>query len=320
MARRRFGVVLLVPDPVRREVDGLRRALGAATLGLVPAHLTLVPPVNVKDEHLDAGLAKLRAAGQATLPFDLRLGPPTTFHPVTPTVYLAVGGDVDAVHRLRHAVFARPFARKLDHAFVPHVTLAEELPIERIGGALDALAEYVVDVAIDRLHVLEELRTAGGRRAWEPIADVPFRPRVVLSRGGLELEVSTTELVAPDAATTLSGVVPGDPVGADHRPGHGLVVTGRRAGVPVGLAVGWTLGHAGFLDVVAVSEQVRREGVGSHLVAHFEAEAEARGCLEVMASTPDEPAILALLARRGWARRPDRGRPSHEPVLLRRSI
>lgn len=313
-------MVLLVPDPVRREIDGLRRALGSSMLGLVPPHLTLVPPLNVREDDLDAGLAALRAVGERTLPFDLRLGPPTSFHPVTPTLYLAVGGDVDAVHRLRDDVFTRPFARELAHAFVPHVTLVEEVPVDRIAAATEMMRSYSVDVAIDRLHVLEETKLGDGRRAWEPIVDVPFRPRVVLSRGGLELEITTTELVAPDAAAAMAGVLAGDPVDAEHRPGWGLVVTGRREGQPVGLASGWTLGHAGYLDVVAVTNAVRREGVGSHLVAHFEAECAARGCLEVIGSAPDEPAILALLARRGWARRTERGRRSDEPVLLRRSL
>jgi hypothetical protein len=64
MGRRRLGVVLLVPDPVRREIDGLRRALGAGSLGRVPAHLTLVPPVNVREDDLEAGLRHLGDVGQ----------------------------------------------------------------------------------------------------------------------------------------------------------------------------------------------------------------------------------------------------------------
>ena len=312
-------MVLLVPDPVRREIDGLRRALGSSSLGLIPPHLTLVPPVNVRVDDLDAGLAALRAVGDRAVPFELRLGPPTSFHPVTPTVYLAVGGDVDAVHRLRNDVFARPFVRELLHAFVPHVTLTEEVSIDRIAAVTEMLQHYAVEVAIDRLHVLEQVRLNDGRRRWVPIVDVPFRPRVVLSRGGLELEVTTTQLVAPDCAAMV-GVLAGDPVRTERRPGSGLVVTGRRDGLPVGVATGWTLGHAGYLDVVAVTEEVRREGVGSHLVAHFETACAERGCLEVIGSAPDEPAILALLARRGWACRSDRGRRSDEPVLLRRSL
>jgi 2'-5' RNA ligase len=88
MPRLRLGVVLLVPPPVHREVDALRRACGDASLGRVPAHLTLVPPVNVREERFEDVLAVLRAAGAATRPFRLELGPPTTFLPDNPVLYL----------------------------------------------------------------------------------------------------------------------------------------------------------------------------------------------------------------------------------------
>ena len=50
--RVRLGVVLLVPPPVAGEIDGLRRAVGDGALGKVAPHVTLVPPVNVRDERL----------------------------------------------------------------------------------------------------------------------------------------------------------------------------------------------------------------------------------------------------------------------------
>ena len=61
-ARRRLGVVLLLDAPVADEVDGLRKALGDTSFGRIPAHLTLVPPVNVHRDGSTAALARLRAA------------------------------------------------------------------------------------------------------------------------------------------------------------------------------------------------------------------------------------------------------------------
>jgi 2'-5' RNA ligase/GNAT superfamily N-acetyltransferase len=313
-------VVLLVPDPVRREVDGLRRALGDKALGRVQPHLTLVPPVNVSEDDLVQGLDVLHQAAAAMMPFDLQLGPAATFHPVSATVYLAVGGDVGSVHRLRDRVFTRPFARPLDHAFVPHVTVADGIAVDRISASLDALAHYLVEVAIDRIHVLEECRLDDGRHVWEPLADVQFGPDAVVNRGGLELTLAISELVPPDAASAIEAINGGDPVRPEARPARGLVVTGRRDGEVVGVAIGWTLGGVGHLDTVAVAGPFRREGAGSHLVAYFESASAERGCTEVISVAPDEPAILALLARRGWARHLERGRRRDEPVVLRRPL
>ena len=56
MVRRRLGVVLLVPEPAATEIQGLRRAVDDPALDSIPPHLTLVPPVNVRE-----GLQNIRA-------------------------------------------------------------------------------------------------------------------------------------------------------------------------------------------------------------------------------------------------------------------
>lgn len=99
MPRVRLGVVLLVPPPVAAEVDGLRRALGDQRLDKIAPHVTLVPPVNVRDDRLVDAVDVLRGAAAAHPPLTLRLGPVATFLPASPTLYLAVdderGGDDD---------------------------------------------------------------------------------------------------------------------------------------------------------------------------------------------------------------------------------
>lgn len=171
MAGVRLGVALLVPPPFDSEIDGLRRALDDGSLGRMPAHLTLVPPVNVREDRLGAALAVLRAAAEATSPFSLPLGPPVTFLPDSPTLHLAVPADGDApVRALRERVFVDPLSRSLTWPFVPHVTLADEAAPGRIAAAAVALAGYRVEVGFDRVHLLRE----GPGRIWEPIADSPF--------------------------------------------------------------------------------------------------------------------------------------------------
>lgn len=175
MPRRRLGVALLLPQPAATEVDGLRRALGDGALGRIPAHLTLVPPVNVAADALADALDVLRRAAKQTRPLDLRLGPATTFAPVTPVVHLAVGGDIEALHALRDRVFRPPLERPLTHPFVPHVTVADDMDPARIPAATAALADYVVDVRVDVVHLLEEDRN----RVWRPIADAVLTRRWV---------------------------------------------------------------------------------------------------------------------------------------------
>jgi 2'-5' RNA ligase len=168
--KRRFGVALLVPAPLDHEVDGLRRALGDPALGRIPAHLTLVPPVNVRDDRVDDALAVLREASAAVEPFEAELGPAASFLPDNPVVYLDVGGDVGALNLLRDAVFVEPLARPLTWPFVPHVTIADDAAPERIEAALIALSDYRVRITFDAVHLLEEQPG----RLWEPIAEEPL--------------------------------------------------------------------------------------------------------------------------------------------------
>ena len=192
MPRVRLASALLVPEPFAREIEGLRRALGD-NLERVPAHLTLVPPVNVRVEDVSSVLAQLRSAAAAASPITVTLGPAATFHPVNPVVYLSVGGDVESVRAIRNGVFAGPLSRNLEHEFVPHVTIAESTTPARIDAALIALADYRVDVTFESVHLLQE-----DGRVWRPIADARFEPPLVVGRGGIETEICASSLADPE--------------------------------------------------------------------------------------------------------------------------
>ncbi|MEY2431507.1 MAG: hypothetical protein QOC92_1232 [Acidimicrobiaceae bacterium] len=221
MPRVRLASALLVPEPFAREIDGLRRALGD-DLERVPPHLTLVPPVNVRVDDVSAVLAQLRGAGAGIEPFAVTLGPPATFQPVNPVVYLQVGGDVEAVNEIRNRVFTGALARKLTHEFVPHVTISENTAPDRIDVALIALADYKIEVSFESVHLLQEVR-----RRWNPIAEVRFEAPLVVGRGGIETEIMTSSMADPEVAEFL-----GEP-----RPGAEQVIVARRDGVVVSVAL-----------------------------------------------------------------------------------
>jgi 2'-5' RNA ligase len=171
VARHRLGVVLVVPEPWATEIDGLRRALGDEALDRVAPHLTLVPPVNVREEDLPVALDLVHAAARRCPVLDVALGPTASFAPVSPVAYLAVAaepGTTAALVGLRDALRQGPLERPSDLPFVPHVTIALELPDDRLAAAVTALSEYRAEVRLDRLSVLAEQ----GDRTWMPVTDV----------------------------------------------------------------------------------------------------------------------------------------------------
>ena len=161
-----MAVALLVGEPLATEIDGLRRALGAAERERIPPHLTLVPPINLREDGLVAALDIVRRAAAELTPFELDVGPAITFAPATPTVHLEVGGvGLSALRYLRERLVGEPPLDRPDRRpFVPHVTLAQELlPVERIPAAIETLASWTATMTFDRVHVLRN----EGRR-WTP--------------------------------------------------------------------------------------------------------------------------------------------------------
>ena len=250
-----------MPAPFRHELDGLRRALGSDALARIPPHLTLVPPVNVRTSSMGAALRVLRDAAAGCGPLRLRLGPPASFLPETPTVHLAVHEPVDAVsalRALRDAVFVAPLARPLTHPFEPHVTLDDDADPSRIEAICASLGDYAIEVTFDRLHLLREERSDDTGRRWVPVADVPLGPRVVVGRGGVELELTASTLIDPEGLALFAklGRTPPGPAAG------GVVVSARRRGELVGVA---TAVPDEVEPTVLVTRDQRGQGIGDQL-------------------------------------------------------
>lgn len=302
MARIRVGVALLLPDALSAEIQGLRRGVEDPALERIPPHLTLVPPVNVREDRLDDVLAILRQAASRTSAFRITLGPPDSFLPTNPVLYLPVAEGVGDILKLRERVFVAPLARSLTWPFVPHVTLADGADPERIDHARRALAGYRVATDVDAVHLLREEED----RKWRPLATVPFAGIAVIGRGGLPLEIARSPRLDPPArafAERAWSAFDRDEMGVETgaQPARrDMTFTARRAAEVVGVAVGRVESGVGYLSELIVDPAVRGEGVGHHLLAAFESwvagEGVTRLALRTLAGSPAE----GFYRRRGW--------------------
>jgi 2'-5' RNA ligase len=280
--RVRLGVVLLLPPPVAHEVDGLRRALGDPALDRVPPHITLVPPVNVGVDGMKGVLATLRAAAAQARPIVLELGPPRTFDTDEGVVYLEVSGRgdaPDALAALHEGCGSGPLDRPREHAFVPHVTLTTGVAPDHVRALLEVIGGFSSrEVVVDRLHLLQQEGAPPHR--WEPVADVPLGPAVIVGRGGLPVELTSSELVDPEGLAFLAdrdpNAVPDELGRSDPTEGtRALVVVARREGVVVGVARGWTAGPVAEPVSTLVADV--DDGTADHLRAAWRSAAADRG-------------------------------------------
>lgn len=292
MARQRLGVVLLLPEPLATQVDGLRRALGDGALGRIPPHITLVPPVNVPERELPAAFGVVRLAAAPRRPISVQLGPVATFVPVNPVAFLAVDGDeteLDALTQLRASCLSGPFDRPQVHEFVPHVTIADELSAPRLDVVEEVLGDFRAEVTFDRVHVLCEQPG----RVWVPIADAPLGGAVAtLGRGSLPLDLHVSGRPDLEAASLLA-------LDAEAA-GRPFAVTARRDGAVIAAVWGWTAG--GCLEVadLVVAGAHRGQGVGRHLLAAVEELGRSRACRQAGAWAPADGASASLLQGCGW--------------------
>lgn len=103
MPRSRLGIALVLPEPARSEVFGLRRALGCPSLNTQPPHVTLVPPVNVPEDDVAQSFELVRYVCMRTTSLTLRLGPIETFAPVSLLTEVFLLAESYAVDEIRVA-------------------------------------------------------------------------------------------------------------------------------------------------------------------------------------------------------------------------
>lgn len=310
--RRRLAVALLFDADSAASIDVLRGAVGATVddIDRIPPHITLVPPVQLPDGEIAAAWEAVRRAGRVIDgPLALHLGPVATFAPATPTIHLAVSAHEGLV-ALREASRVEAMVRPDKFGFVPHVTLREEAPAERIDAAVAALADLSLDVEIRRLWLMQFQPTAGSSGRWEPIGDVSLGPVRHRPSGTTQLEFAVSVTRDPATRSLIARVLDRDDIGiAPHpvvhraiqqRTGRARVVTARLDDVVVAATeYSWLDGEA-TIHFVMTDTGHRGHGFGRAVVRHAFDDLLSRGVRIVDArATPDLPA--EVLSAYGFA-------------------
>lgn len=174
MPRRRFAAALLIPPPVSVEVDALRRALGDRQLGKIDPHITVISPINLREEDIADALAVVQAAARRASPMELAIGPIDTFSESSPVRFLAVD-PWEPVTELHRACRAGVLDREEKRPFRPHVTIDIDGGVtDGPDPAIDLLAGYRTEVLVDRVTVLENVDDPVRARVWEPYTSYRF--------------------------------------------------------------------------------------------------------------------------------------------------
>lgn len=164
-----IGVAVAVPDPWGAELESWRASFGDPLAGSIPAHVTVLPPTEVRDADLAAVLAHLAAAAASVDPFVLELRGTATFRPVSPVVFVALVGGIAGCEALEAAVRQEPLDRELEHPYHPHVTVAHHLPDDVLDRAYHDLAGFTA-----RFEVRDVVLYVHGDGGWTPLRSFPL--------------------------------------------------------------------------------------------------------------------------------------------------
>jgi 2'-5' RNA ligase len=159
-----IGVSIPVPDPFGPALQDFRVSLGDESARHIPTHITLVPPAEVPDGLLGEIEAHLTGAATRHRPFRVRLRGTGTFRPVSPVVFVGVVEGIAGCEMLAAATRSGPLAVDLGFPYHPHVTVAHDLPDERLDRAFTELADYEAGFEVDEfwLYVHDD------RHGWRP--------------------------------------------------------------------------------------------------------------------------------------------------------
>ena len=149
-----IGVTVAIPSPYRETIDDVRARHSLEPLDM-PAHITILAPVDVDAAALPGVLAHLQRVAERTSAFSVLLRGTGTFRPVSPVVFLALAQGISACEQLESDVRSGVLGVELRFPYHPHVTLAHDVDEHRLDEAFASLADYTVGMQISGMDLHE---------------------------------------------------------------------------------------------------------------------------------------------------------------------
>ena len=151
-----LGVAIEIPAPHGPALDAVR-ARYSPDDGDMPAHVTILAPVDVDDDVLQAVIAHLEQVAARTAPFRLALRGTGTFRPVSPVVFVAVAEGISSCEQLERRVRSGDLAVETRFPYHPHVTIAHDVCDDDMDRALAELADFHADLTVAAMSLHENV-------------------------------------------------------------------------------------------------------------------------------------------------------------------
>ena len=153
----KYGIAIFPSKPIQDEANAYRKRYDPK-YELVPPHITLKDGFLANQETIQELIIELKKIANEVDPFSIQITKVSSFAPVTNTLYFKVEPN-DQLTYLVNKMHEGKFSKEMEHAFVPHITIAQDLSdgeYSDVRGTLEMMKVEFEDV-IDRFQLLYQL-------------------------------------------------------------------------------------------------------------------------------------------------------------------
>lgn len=151
-----LGVVIPVPQPQRETLRAWRREFGGADTEAIAPHITLVSGSYLNT--WEKAVAQVRQVASSAAGFTVQLGPARTFRPASEVVYLPLLAGAEECWTLHRALLSDALRHESGFAYHPHLTIAQNVPAERLDAAQAALHGFDLSFAVESIQLFDTRR------------------------------------------------------------------------------------------------------------------------------------------------------------------
>lgn len=268
MARSRFGIAILFPDEIAREIDGIRLAVGSPQLTRIEPHLTLSPPFNLSDADIGGLILRLRVLGSKSSAFEFELNGCGTFDRNPGVLFLAVSPS-NSLEELEEGVRSATGAPERRRDFVPHVTLYDNAPQDLVESGVNLLGKYRRVAEARGFWILRQ----DPKGTWQRYAEVLFEDSRRRSGGGSPVTFYRSGSIGSwlqgvgESPASLWSPYPRSDLESGISPTDTLSVSGyRQDGALCALGILGLSGARAWLEWMWVASSERGLGLGETLL------------------------------------------------------
>lgn len=152
-----YGIVIFPSVDIQDEANALRKRYDPKYPYISP-HITLKYPFQMDAQERDETVKALEEIAQETEPFQIEVTKISSFSPVSNAIYLKVE-DNEHLNKLNEKMHEGVFDAHREHAFIPHITIAQDLPSDEYSDIYSSLRMRQIHFTdtIDRFQLCKQL-------------------------------------------------------------------------------------------------------------------------------------------------------------------